>query len=318
MKINFVLTQDLKSQIFYDIFRRYVDNTLGMDVIISEKPEPGADIYHYHRVHLEETLVQPAVMTVHHDPVDADPWLEPEKFYRHYRQAAMVVCLNSLQQQHLKALGIPNCCVIPHGYDAALFSKKPLRTFDPNRKIVLGFTSRRYSRRFKGEVLLYEIMHRIDPERFSFFFVGQGRHEDANIARNAGFDVTVFEYLPYPLYPKVYEKIDFLLMVSNFEGGPANLPEAVSSGTPIIGTRIGMAADLIQEGVNGMFVSRRSPGKAEQLFADIACNANNIYDRLVEGAHRLNTAITWDEVIAMHARMYADLIGSDHRAALSA
>ena len=53
-----------------------------------------------------------------------------------------------------------------------------LKTYQPERKLKLGVISKRYDRRFKGEVYQEELMLRLDPERFSFIFVGAGRTED--------------------------------------------------------------------------------------------------------------------------------------------
>ena len=103
MLVNFVISKDLNSGILRDIYQRYTDYpNRELSIIISEQPVENADIYHYHRPHLETKLVSPAVVTVHHDPEDIDRWLEPAKFEGRYREADMVVCLNSLQVDFYK------------------------------------------------------------------------------------------------------------------------------------------------------------------------------------------------------------------------
>lgn len=307
MRINFVISKDLGSRIFCDIFRRYV-NYGGIDVTISEAPIPDADIYHYHRVHLEEKVAGPWVATVHHDPIDIDPWLGNEKFYNHYRSADCVVCLNSLQVTELRRHHISKTEIIPHGYDAKLFSKKPVAQFDKKRKIVIGIISKRYKRRFKGEVLMYDLMHQLPADRFSFLFVGEGRLQDAAYASKLGFDVRCYEFMPYRLFSRVYRDMDFLLMVSNFEGGPANLPEAIASGTPILATNVGMVPDLIVNGRNGIVLTGR-PEEDGPTIASIATNKNAIFDRLMAGANALNTAISWEQVIEKHLDLYSRITG---------
>ncbi len=305
MLINFVVTKDLGSRIFFEIFKRFADSELPMQVVVSEEPVRDADIYHYHRVHLEIEIRHPAVMTVHHDPLDVDVWLEGESFYEHYRNAATVICLNSLQQAKLADHGVTRTTVIPHGFDNRVFTaKKPLRKFSRSEKITLGFTSRRYERRFKGEVLLQELAERIDPARYRFLFVGEGREVEAALVRRLGFEARSFEFMPYRLFPRVYDEMDFLLMISNFEGGPANLPEAVASGTPMLSTPVGMAVDLVRDGENGILLSGRVDDDAE-LFERLAANTGGIYNSLMAGAQKLNTAITWDDVIRRHFDLYS-------------
>lgn len=105
------------------------------------------------------------------------------------------------------------------------------------------------------------------------------------------------------MFPQVYDVLDFLLMVSTFEGGPANLPEAVASGTPAICTRTGMVADMIEDGQNGLILSGRVREDAARLLA-LLRNEDDAWDRLMKRAASVQTAPTWEEVIAAHADLY--------------
>lgn len=50
---------------------------------------------------------------------------------------------------------------------------------------------------------------------------------------------------------KLYHALDLYLVTSREEGGPMALMESMSSGVPVVSTKVGMAPDLIVEGVNG-------------------------------------------------------------------
>ena len=307
IKVNFVISKDLKSKIFHDIFKRYLqfDPNL-LDVEISETPVEGADIYHYHRPHLEEELQTPAVVTVHHDPRDVDPWLDAKKFWTVYKQTARIVCLNSLQVEDLKAVDLTNTTVIPHGYDQKIFSRS-LKTFSSDRKLNLGIVSKRYDRRFKGDAYMYELFNRLDVDRFRLTFVGAGRSVDAKLARQFGFEVDVFEFLPYRIFGSLYHDMDFLLMVSTYEGGPANLPEALASSTPILCTNVGMVPDLLKDGENGVVLTG-DINKDIEVFERISANKDGFTQGLFDGVHGSQTAISWEEVIALHILMYAEIL----------
>lgn len=314
--VNFVISKDLKSRIFHDIFQRYIAyHPDRLVVSVSEKPLPNADIYHYHRPHLEIELASPAVVTVHHDPRDIDPWLDPAKFWRTYRQADRVICLNSLQVQDLACVDIHNTVVIPHGYDSSIFAKKQ-KTFDPSRKLNIGIVSKRYDRRFKGDVYIQELAERVSPDRVRFTFVGAGRSADAAKMRKLGFEVDVHEFLPYRLFGSLYDELDFLLMVSTYEGGPANLPEALASSTPILCTKCGMVPDLVLNGENGIILSGNIR-EDWKLIEPIFTNDNGSCENLFVGAHRLETAISWEEVIEMHIATYEKII-ADKKSKVSA
>jgi glycosyltransferase involved in cell wall biosynthesis len=308
MLINFVISKNLNSGILRDIFQRYIDYSSNkLSIVISEQPVKEADIYHYHRPHLETQLISSSVVTVHHDPKDIDHWLDPAKFEDRYREADMVVCLNSSQVDFYKDRGIKHTCVIPHGYDAKILFNDVPKTYQPERKLKLGVISKRYDRRVKGDTYQDELMLRLDPKKFSFIFVGAGRTEDALMARSLGFESEVFEFLPYRMFGNLYKSMDFLLMVSNYEGGPANLPEAIASGTPILCTKVGMSPDMVLDGTNGFFLSGNIDQDME-IFNKIAHNEQGIVEHLFEGSIRERTVISWEQVIEKHLEVYGSII----------
>jgi glycosyltransferase involved in cell wall biosynthesis len=53
---------------------------------------------------------------------------------------------------------------------------------------------------------------------------------------------------------KLYHALDLYLVTSREEGGPMALMESMSSGVPVVSTRVGMAPDLIRDGVSGALV----------------------------------------------------------------
>ena len=52
----------------------------------------------------------------------------------------------------------------------------------------------------------------------------------------------------------LYHVLDFYLMTSREEGGPKGLMESMASGIPVVSTAVGMAPDLIENGINGFIV----------------------------------------------------------------
>jgi glycosyltransferase involved in cell wall biosynthesis len=53
---------------------------------------------------------------------------------------------------------------------------------------------------------------------------------------------------------KLYHPLDLYLVASREEGGPMALIESMASHVPVISTRVGMAPDLIQDGISGALV----------------------------------------------------------------
>jgi len=310
ININHVLSSDISSTIFDDLlFRITVSAPHDICIRVSKRPLPGQALYHFHRPHLELRLPRNAVTTVHHDLADTDHWHRFEKFQPRYRQAAVNICLNTGQQEFLATHGISNAVVIPHGYDPTVFDavERP-KHHDGARPVVIGIVSRRYPRRFKGEGQLYDLLKHLPKGRFSFLFVGRGRWQDMKVARAFGFDAACYDGLPYSLFGEIYRRIDLLLIMSLFEGGPACLPEALGSGTPVIATPVGMAVDMIRPGENGLILTGDGAADAARI-SGLLENGGRGLNVLFEGAAAgAGDTPTWDETIARLFDLYREIV----------
>ncbi|HBO77206.1 glycosyltransferase involved in cell wall biosynthesis [Cupriavidus metallidurans] len=310
--VNHVMSNNVASGIFSDIISYYRSFAPpGIEHVASASATLGGMIRHYHRPNLESRLSGPCVVTVHHDLRDDDPSLTVQHFTDRYREANRVICLNTLQRDYLAAEGITNTVVIPHGYHARYIRARGDATDIPyrentgsgkNGRVVIGVFSRRYPRKVKGEGYIYELAQRLDPARFEFVLIGKGRTYDAAVLERFGFDVTAYETLPYKTVASAYRTVDALLMSSWFEGGPANIPEAVGGAVPVLCNPIGMAKDMVVDRENGLHLSMDAGSDAEQISAwllDPASRAD-----LREGAKRnAGNAITW----AIHASRVVDV-----------
>lgn len=304
--VNHVMSNDVKSKIFDDFLEYFT--TLSpphFSHIVSKEPIEDANVYHYHRPNLEKQIRSNSIVTVHHDLEDSDEWLHFSKFSSQYRQADVIVCLNSDQQNWLNSRGFTQTKVVPHGVQPRFF-RTTRAASSAGEKVTIGIASRRYARRVKGEALLIEIAKRLPPSQTRFVLVGAGRSVDANALQELGFEVEVFEHLPYRLFSKFYASIDALMVLSWHEGGPACIPEAVAASVPVLTTRVGMANDLIAEHENGIFLNR-DPDIDARKIAQFIQNTE-LRERLFAGAaSRKSTARAWSSIIADYATIYTEV-----------
>lgn len=306
--VNHVMSRDIESGIFTAIlsyFKEYSPDSITH--IETVRPIESADIYHYHRPHLEKKLLSNSVCTVHHDLNDPDPWHARGNFVPRYMEAKGIFCLNSIQKKILKeeeGFDLNKLFLIPHGYNNVFLNEKNKLE---NDKFVIGVASKRYGRRVKGEAYLYELVKRLDYEKIKFILVGEDRNIDAEALRDLGFEVDVFDRLPYRVFNSFYNAIDVLLMCSSYEGGPANIPEALATATPILSSRIGMANDAVEHGVNGYFLSL-NPDADSNLIMDLV-NDSCIYQNLRSNCLNMTEkALTWQQCVAMNVHAYLKII----------
>lgn len=94
---------------------------------------------------------------------------------------------------------------------------------------------------------------------------GPEDHKGLNIikeaCRAASVDLHILDAAagrPWPIakMPEFYAGISAYICMSYTEGTPNPLLEAMSSGRPVISTRVGLAPDIIQHGVNGLLIDR--------------------------------------------------------------
>lgn len=305
--INHVMSQDIHSNIL-NSFIDYLKKSDPLDVhITSIEPIENADVYHYHRPHLEKKLMKSSVVTVHHDLEENDPWLSLSKFLGVYKDAEAVVCLNHTQKKILSDYQINHTHVVPHGYNTKVFSDIQKKT-EKKQKLTLGLISKRYGRRVKGEAYFLDLIKRLDQDLFDFILVGDGRSQEYYLLKEYGFDVRVYERLPYRLFSSLYANIDILLMLSSFEGGPANVPEALISKVPVAGFPIGMIPDFIEDNVNGLLLTGNVDDDAHRLMA--FAEKPEQFVRLQKSTNKANKKVpTWENVADMYNDVYISVVG---------
>lgn len=306
LHVNHVLSTGLlASRIFADLIDRAAAAAPpAARITRSDRPDRRADVWHYHRPNLEWRLLPRSVVTVHHDLRDARAWLSLRSFLARYRESFAVHCLNTTQAAVLAGHGIARVHVIPHGVDRRVLPVPTKPREVPGGRLRLGICSRRHPSGIKGEDRFLALLTHLDPARVSFVLVGAGRAPDAAAARAWGFDVAHWERLPYPLMAEIYQRIDALLILSSFEGGPASLPEALGSGVPVICTPVGMCPDFVRDGANGLFLSGHLAADGERIMAllDAGGRAMSI---LNEGAFAsVPTIPSWEEVMTQWHLLY--------------
>jgi glycosyltransferase involved in cell wall biosynthesis len=103
--------------------------------------------------------------------------------------------------------------------------------------------------------------------------------------------------------PRVLESYDVLLCPSlALEGGPTVALEAHAVGTPVIGSRIGGLAEIVEDGVNGLLLT---PGDAPSLARAIECILTDGGSTLERFRTRLPKPRTMDDIVEDYLRIYA-------------
>lgn len=167
------------------------------------------------------------------------------------RRADVVVSMSRLFVDDLVKDGVPRASitVAPVGADPSSFTPHVRGTG------CIGLCSS-YRRRKGGERLL-EIL-RAMPDR-SFVLCGQQWNTWSGFSHLDAQPNFTYVERPYAEYPAFYHGLDVFLSVSQLEGGPVPLIEAMMSNVVPVASRTGMAPDIIDHGRNGYLFDVDAP-----------------------------------------------------------
>jgi phosphatidylinositol alpha-1,6-mannosyltransferase len=116
--------------------------------------------------------------------------------------------------------------------------------------------------------LLLKAVQQLD-EKCKLFIVGTGSLENEleEMAESFGVaDRVLFTgAVPYSEVPKFMNMADLIVMTSSIEGQPRVLIEAMSCGTPAVGTDVFGIRDTIEDGVTGYLASDDPSDIAEKI-----------------------------------------------------
>ena len=144
------------------------------------------------------------------------------------------------------------------------------------------------------------------PEPLTVLLVGEGpvRTEiEERLAENPTLARTV--QLRGRIVPAaaLYQGAQFALLTSRTEGLPNALLEAMAAGLPVVATRVGGVAELVEDEVTGILVP---PGDRLALAAGISRLAGSPELRQAMGAkaRARAAALSWDQCVERHVEYY--------------
>jgi len=296
MLINHVMGTEQKSRIFDDLIQSYAANS-SHEHYVTTDPIPFADVFIHHRINKSESIPKNSIAFVHHDLNDIDPALSLAQYIKPIKKVGGIICLNTDQEKILREEDIKSPIkVIPHGYvcnTTAIEILKNIRNYklkkstEINKPTTLFINSRKYLRGVKGESNMRLLFIDLDPKNFDFMFCGKNRAIEAIAGRNRNFKTYAHQPASYNNSIELYEHADLLLNLSWYEGGPANLPEAISSGTPVITRKIGMAIDLFSKDYLGFFSNYKDLKKILKCWR----NDKSFADELIKQTYEANSRL---------------------------
>ncbi len=150
-------------------------------------------------------------------------------------------------------------CVMHSGVDNKYFEKRE-RLLEPSAKMTIGFFAKRDSNEQdrKGTRHLIKVIEELinmhHQDKFKLVISGEGWSDFALQCREKGFEVIDVGFVSDENMPSLYRSLDVYLMLSDVEGGPVTIIEAMASNCIVLSTNIGLSRDILVDGQNAIIV----------------------------------------------------------------
>lgn len=154
--------------------------------------------------------------------------------------------------------------VIPTGVDIAKFKPGDKRSLRQKLKIPDGFVWLFSGSLFKLKRVdwILEIARSLHPKYdFSVLILGDGPERESLERLKAKFGLTNVEFrgrVPRDEMPDYVAASDVLLLLSETEGLPNCVEEAMACGVPVIATNVGGLSDVVHHGLTGYLVDNQT------------------------------------------------------------
>lgn len=224
--------------------------------------------------------IAPVVMTVHDTtPYNgAEPWLMAAGLGRLIRGVDAVICHTEAGRLRLLRQGVPTerLFVVPHGLLGAISDTVP----PPAARIRLLQLGK--LKPYKGVDVLIEALGRLTPgerDRFWVRVVGQPHLDTAPLeARAAGlgdcFSLEL-DFVDEAVMAALIAESDAMLFPYREIEASGVLMQAIAAGRPVVASRIGAMAELLEDGRQGLLVPPGDPdalaAALRRLAADPTC-----------------------------------------------
>ena len=248
------------------------------------------------------------VSTVHH-------WVNDEMYnqlYPTFAKSNFIVVDSSEWKEHLQEKGVATGIDVVLPFVDKRFFKNTHTV--KSHKIALGVFAMIHSNPEedrKGSKYLLSLAEYIKAngmeDKFKFVISGNGWDIIITKIRELGIEVDYFPQVADEEMPKLYSRLDFYLMLSDIEGGPFYVMEAMAKKVVVIANNIGVVRDIGKDKENIVIVDNKN---TKQIFDSILYYYNNKseYKRIANNGFDVAVLHTADKVYSKYIDIFERLI----------
>jgi D-inositol-3-phosphate glycosyltransferase len=222
--------------------------------------------------------------------------------------------------------------LVPYGVDSARFAPMPQPGRERIRRalglnpddFVIGCFGRQGGSENRKEPATLECalgMLKQEHGRLVLLTTGLGWDEIIGSVRKAGVQAINKVFTPQVQMCKLYNALDCYWVVSRVEGGPLPLLEAMSCAVPVVTSDVGMARDVVHDGVNGLMIAKGDMGALVQNTLKLIGNPALRISVGLSGRQTVLTSYQWAKHAELTRSVYRQVLerreGSGHPSRLA-
>jgi glycosyltransferase involved in cell wall biosynthesis len=212
--------------------------------------------------------------------------------------------------------------VIRNGIEVARFDDPDLAARRARIRASLGFRGEEFLllvpavlREGKGHEVLLSALPIIlgQAPTLRVLFAGDGEREEAlrGLARPYG-DAVVFLGARDDI-PELLAACDLVALPSRAEALPTVIMEAAAAGRPVVATRVGGTAELVEDGVTGLLVPPDDPAALARAVVDLWCDPAKARAFGAGAARLASRRFGLDEQVELTLAVWADVAAARRR-----
>lgn len=173
------------------------------------------------------------------------------------------------------------------------------------RENIVGYVGRLSTE--KGILNFVDALSLIHEKDIQFFIIGKGplSNEIKDKLDNISKKVKLIDWVPNDELSSYLNNIKLLVIPSYTEAGPQILLEAISCGTPVLSTSVGIVPDVIENKINGFILEDNSPQTIGKSIENIINNENLI--EISKNARKTAQEFSLDSAVKRYKYIIRDL-----------
>lgn len=226
---------------------------------------------------------------------------------------AITAVSNFLADEAYERLGImQDITVIPNFVDAEVFSPPPCEVIERNSKrdvVVAHISNFRPVKRVQDIVYAMSIVAKRAPgSRLMLVGDGPDRHRTERLIERLDLRQHILMTGFRSDVPNLLRCSDLVVLCSETESAPLTLLEGMSSGLPVVATRVGGIPEIVEDGVNGFLVPPKHPEAIAEKILELNGD-RELRSRLGEEARRtVLKRYTADKVVGQYLEIYEKVV----------